>query len=244
MNKNDVCIATISWARNETEENVLRASLQQLAALQIPVYITDGGSNASFLQFIKGIPHFTLLQAEGKGVYAQAKNSLLAAYKSGKPFIFYTEPDKETFFRTSLAQLLQNVQADDKLGVCTASRSAEGFATFPAFQQMTETTINNCCKEVTGKDVDYTYGPFLLNRSLASYLHTVKEDIGWGWRPYVFILAHRLGLRLESTVSDFTCPPDQREDDQKERIYRMRQLEQNIRGIVLATSAELDGGEK
>ena len=93
--------------------------------------------------------------------------------------------------------------------------------------------------EVTGKEYDFTYGPFLLNRQLVPHLQKVKEDIGWGWRAYLFVLAHRLGLTLDAFIDDFVCPPDQRDDDQKERIYRMRQLEQNIRGIVLGSNVEL-----
>lgn len=239
MERKNTCIATISWARNEAEENLLKTSLTELASLTIPIYIADGGSTASFLEFIQSIPHFTLLHPNAKGVYAQAKKSLLAAYEAGFPFIFYTEPDKEVFFRTGLKKLLEVAMTDEDTGIYQAARSAKGFSTFPAFQQMTETTINNCCKEVIEKDHDYTYGPFLLNSKLAPYLHEVKEDIGWGWRPYLFTIAHRLGLKVDALVDDFVCPPDQREDDQKERIYRMRQLEQNIRGIVLGAIVAL-----
>lgn len=235
----DICIATISWARNENEESLLKKSLTKLASFNIPVFITDGGSTASFLHFIQSIPHFTLLQPEGKGVYAQAKTSLLAAYDAGAKFIFYTEPDKESFFESGLKKLLERIKMDDRLGIYHASRSAEGFSTFPAFQQMTETTINNCCRELVGKDYDYSYGPFLLSSQLVPYLQQVKEDIGWGWRPYVFTIAHRLGLTLDAFVDDFVCPLDQRADDGKERIYRMRQLEQNIRGIILGANADL-----
>lgn len=238
MDRKNISIATISWARNEEEERLLRASLQHLANLQIPVFITDGGSNESFLQFIRGIPHFTLLQAKEKGVFAQARNSLAAAYETDRPFVFYTEPDKESFFQGAIQNLMDEARADDSLGIYLASRSGKGFATFPPFQQMTETTINNCCTEVTGKEVDFTYGPFLLNRKLIPLISQLKEDVGWGWRPYAFVMAHRIGLGLDALVDDFICPAAQR-SDAKERIYRMKQLEQNIRGVVLAVNAEL-----
>lgn len=238
MNKEKVCIATISWARNEGEETLLRSSLQALADHGIPAFITDGGSSASFLAFVESIPHFTLLKADEKGVQAQAKTSLVAAAESNKPFVFYTEPDKEQFFRNDLSGFLQKATDHEKTGVFLASRSDGGFATFPTFQQMTETTINQCCAEVTGKNFDFTYGPFLMNAKLIQALHDVHENIGWGWRPYVFIMAHRMGLMVDAYIRDFYCPPDQKMDDPDERVYRMRQLEQNIRGIVLAASKE------
>jgi hypothetical protein len=232
-------IATICWARNEEEEEQLRTSLHLLSQLNIPVFITDGGSGDSFKEFVQSLANITLLEATGKGVQAQARNSVKAAYASDTSLILYTEPDKAAFFQTGLPLLLDGFQPARDFGIQLAARSAAGFASFPPFQQMTETTINNCCTEVTGKPLDYTYGPFLLKRELVPFLDHLKEDVGWGWRPYLFILAHRSGLSVKASVSDFYCPPDQREDDAGERIYRMRQLEQNIRGIVLATQVPL-----
>ena len=240
MNKKGVSIATITWARDEEEEQLLRISLQQLATLEVPVYITDGGSNAAFLENLHSFPHFTLVPATEQGLWAQAKNSLLAAYRSGTPFIFYTEPDKFNFFHYGLSQMLAAIQTDEQSGIVLAARSAVGMATFPPFQQMTETTINNCCTEVTGHRVDYSYGPFLLNRQLVPYLIQMQEDIGWGWRPYTFGMAHRLGYRIEAYMDDFSCPLQQRTDSPKERIYRMRQLSQSIHGLVLSTQTEVD----
>jgi hypothetical protein len=239
MDTKNLSIATITWARNEDEEKLLRQSLQQLADFQIPVYITDGGSNQGFLDFLSSHAHFKLLHTTAKGVWAQAKNSLSEAHKSGTEFILYTEPDKRDFFSRSLLQMLGTVQVSEQSGIVLAARSDLGFNTFPSFQRMTETTINNCSTEVIGKPLDFTYGPFILNRKLVPYLDLVQEDIGWGWRPYTFIIASRLGLSVDAYTADFSCPSDQREDDPKERIYRMRQLEQNIRGIVLAASVEL-----
>ena len=236
MHKNDIAIATITWARDEGEEQLLRAALAALATLGIPVFITDGGSNASFLDFLRSIPHFTLLEAKARGAWPQAKKSLAAAAQSSASFLLYTEPDKQDFFANFLPGMLEGVKGDPNLGILMASRSAAGFATFPAFQQMTETTINNCCAELIGKEVDYTYGPFLINKALVPDLDGLPDDIGWGWRPYAFSIAHRLGYKVEAFVADCSCPVDQREDDAAERVYRMKQLTQNIQGIVLSTS--------
>jgi hypothetical protein len=104
---------------------------------------------------------------------------------------------------------------------------------------MTETTINNCCKEVIGKEMDYCYGPFLFNSSLVTGLDALPETCGWGWRPYLFAIAHRKGLSVEAFEAGFECPPDQREEDEKERLYRMKQLTQNIEGLLLATAVQL-----
>lgn len=234
-----ITIATITLARNEEEERALTEALQQLALLNLPVVIADGGSLPSFLQFINNVPQFTVLPHKVSGVWAQAKASVEAAFATTASFILYTEPDKTAFFKTGLLKMLRAVEVTETTGIIMASRSTKGFATFSSFQQMTETTINNCCAEVIGKDLDYCYGPFLFNRKLVPYLNAVKEDISWGWRPYMFGMAHRSGYAVDAYKGEFVCPPMQHEDDLKERIYRMKQLEQNIRGLVLSTGVSL-----
>lgn len=236
MDKNNICIATITWARNNAEENLLRTSLQTLAALNIPTFIADGGSPPGFISFVKEIPHFTVVPSKGKGLQAQVISSVAAAATTGTPYILYTEPDKQQFFAGGLQDFLHTLPAGNNAGVFLAARSADGFASYPAFQQLTETTINRCCGEVTGKPFDYTYGPFLMRASLVKQLACLTEDIGWGWRPYLFVLAARLGLSVEAFVGEYFCPPDQQADDEGERLYRMRQLEQNIRGVILAAT--------
>jgi len=244
MNKNDLSIATITWARDEDEEKLLRQSLRQLAKLELTVFITDGGSNTGFLEFLKSFSNFNLLETKAKGVWAQVKNSLSEAYQSGSSFILYTEPDKHDFFEKGLPRMLNEVMVNEGSGIITASRSAAGFATFPSFQQMAETTINSCCSEIISSAIDYTYGPFILNRQLVPYLELVQEDIGWGWRPYTFNIANRLGYKIEAFTNDFSCPLTQQKDNQAERIYRMLQLAQNIQGLVLSTTVELNSAHR
>ena len=104
MKKEETVIATISWARNETEEADLRVSLGALTKLSLPVFVTDGGSSEEFVNFMKSLPQFTVLSATG--LWPQAKQSLAAARESGAGTILYTEPDKLEFFQRHLAGML------------------------------------------------------------------------------------------------------------------------------------------
>jgi hypothetical protein len=121
--------------------------------------------------------------------------------------------------------------------VVLASRSAESYATFPEFQRHTEDAINTCCAELVGAPFDFTYGPFLLNGALLPCLERLPDDIGWGWRPYAFTTAHRLGLSVQSLARASACPPNQRSE--AETIYRMQQLAESVRGLVLAAKTTL-----
>jgi len=232
---NDVSVATISWARNDAEEKVLEISLKQLAQLGLHVFIADGGSSQKFLQFLYSFSNFTVLHASG--LWPQAKASITPAANETK-FVLYTEPDKLEFFSKHLHVMLKEPRAENT-GVILASRSPKGFSTFPVFQQLTENTINQCCKEVIKKDIDYCYGPFLFNSRLIPFVNSVNSDCGWGWRPFLFTIAHRLGFSVETYQNDFNCPADQRNDHEAERIYRMKQLTQNLNGLIDATAVDL-----
>jgi len=233
---NNVSIATICWVRSNHEEEVLKSSLSQLAKLNLPVYITDGGSSESFVRYLRTFSNFTVLQA--RGLWPQVMNSVNGASSDGAKFIFYTEPDKLDFFSSHVAKMLQ-YPVNENTGIVLASRSSNGFSTFPSFQQITETAINQCCKEVIEEDVDYCYGPFLFSAQLIPFLNALDTNIGWGWRPFLFAIAHRSGFKIESLEGDFNCPADQRNDDKLERIYRMKQLTQNIQGLTLAATMDL-----
>jgi hypothetical protein len=78
-----------------------------------------------------------------------------------------------------------------------------------------------------------------MNKKIANYLLQKEENTGWGWRPYAFVLAARLGCGLTTFEGDFLCPVDQRSDTAAEKLYRMRQLSQNIEGMVLAANVSL-----
>lgn len=236
MNKDDISIATMTWARNEEEEKLLREAMRYLAEERMTVFVTDGGSGPSFVDFLSSFPNFQILKSDAPGVVAQTKRSLKAAYNLGTKYIFYTESDKDLFFSNKLREFLSDAPNDDQVGVILASRSAESFSTYPESQRYAESVINHLCARIVGEQGDFVYGPLILNRALIPYLELMKEDLGWGWRFFIMVIAKRLGYRIIPWVADLPCPPEQQEDSQMELIHRMRQLSQNIQGLVLSTT--------
>jgi hypothetical protein len=237
MEERAVAVATMTWARDAAEEELLRESLPLLAGLGLPVFVTDGGSGEAFVAFMRSLPGFHVCDPPRRGPWEQAGQSILAALGPGRGFVLYTEPDKGDFFRRTLREFVAAAPSGEDVGVVLASRSAESFQTFPEFQRRTEEAINLCCAEVVGAHFDFSYGPFLMGRALAGSLESAPRELAWGWRPYAFGAARRLGYRVESLVRDLPCPPSQREDGPRERLLRMRQLAQSVEGLVQSTTA-------
>jgi hypothetical protein len=237
LHKNKLSVAIITWARDAEEETLLRSALSRLALMQMPVFVTDGGSGESFIEFLYSLPNFTVVQPLGKGLWNQVNSSLNATLSNSTTHVLYTEPDKLDFLTNRLENFVE--EADEAMGIVLASRTEEAFASYPVFQQTTETSINFCCAEVIQQPFDFTYGPFILNSKLIPFFKDLPADIDWGWRPFAFCIARRLGYAIQEIKRDNYCPFDQRQDSPKERIYRMKQLHQNIEGVVLSTLVEV-----
>jgi hypothetical protein len=233
MSTHKIAIATMSWARTAQEAQLLREALCCLAQVKLPVVVTDGGSGLSFVEDLRGFRHFTVLQTDQPGVLAQIKRSLQGALQLGSRYILYTESDKQLFFEHGLGEFLARAPTEGRVGVMVAARSPASFATYPASQQYTETVINQLVGQVIGEPGDFSYGPMLIHRALIPSLEFLTEDIGWGWRHYILAIARRLGYRIIQCTGDLPCPPDQRTDSRSELVHRMRQLSQNLQGLVL-----------
>jgi hypothetical protein len=235
MDASLVAVATITWARTPAEEEQLRRSLERLAEAGLPVAVADAGTNSDFGGFLSHLPGFHVTVPPARGLVAQVAASLALAAGLDRPCILYTEPDKALFFGPRMTDFLQRA-ADDRqgrqIGVVLASRSGKSFETFPSMQRYTEGVINELCGDLLGSPGDFSYGPFLMTCTLVPELLGVRRDLGWGWRHFAFRAARRAGLPVEHVTGDYPCPPDQRVEDHDERVHRLRQLSENILGLI------------
>jgi hypothetical protein len=226
----------MTLANDEQHERVLLDALQRLTLDRWRVAISDGGSRAAFVNAVASLPSFAVVPPRAPGLVGQITASIAAASSDADAaaFVLYTEPDKFEFFDEHLVNFVAAAPDDPDVGIVLAARSPASFDSFPAAQRETEGTFNRLCADIVGEQTDYLYGPFLMNRALAAHVQTARTDLGWGWRPYLFAEARRLGFRVTAVVGDFPCPPGQRLEDRAERIHRMRQLRQNLDGLIHA----------
>jgi hypothetical protein len=239
----DVVFATMTLARTATESDLLVRALESLARFNRPIMVADGGSSPAFVHRISALaPTIEVLGSRfGGGLVGQIRTALDAALGTGHPIICYTEPDKLDFFGHGVEPFIDSVRPDASFGAVVAGRTAAAFDTFPQLQQYTERAINDLVAEVVGIPGDYSYGPFAMAPELAQRVVELSEDVGWGWRHYAFATARRLGRSVALHRGDFACPADQRSEDATERWHRVRQLEQNSRGLLLARRDRPDG---
>ena len=78
-----------------------------------------------------------------------------------------------------------------------------------------------------------------MPRKLATKLTQIPADLGWGWRHFTFAIARRLGYAVTLVEGDYSCPVDQRDEDDAGRAHRDRQLRDNLRGLALGLAVRL-----
>lgn len=96
--------------------------------------MTDGSLGQPFAAYLRGLRHFTVLEADKPSVLAQTKRNLQGDLRLGHCYILYTESDEQLFFEHGLGKFLARVPGQIRVGVGVASRSATSFATYPAAQ--------------------------------------------------------------------------------------------------------------
>jgi hypothetical protein len=235
----DIAIATVTLVRDAQETPLLRRSVRALTRLGFRMFVCDGGSGDEFAAFLRELPNLSLVAANGSGLVGQVRASTAAAARSGAATVVYTEADKEEFFERSLAAFAGTLVTHDSARVTVAARSPSALGTFPSMQRFTETAINQLCERFLGPHGDYSYGPFAMSASLVPFIEQADDDLGWGWRHFIFAIAHRLGHQIVHVPGDYACPADQRDDDEPERLHRLRQLGQNVRGLEAGLGKKL-----
>lgn len=231
IDPNDIVIATITLARTPSEEKLLRTSLTRLVSLGMPVLAVDGGSPGTFVSFLKEV-RIKVVPIKTRGLVPQVEGSIGSAGKRGNRYILYTEPDKEQFFAGAIVDFIRSIKPSKRMGVALAARDPKAFRTFPSAQRKAESFINEVAAEVFGIAGDYCYGPLLFPSTLSAEIHNLPVDLGWGWRFHLFRRVHELGLEMQHISLPVSCPKEQQVESTKDRIYRYRQLRQNLEGTI------------
>jgi len=226
---NGVAVATLTWVRSEAEEHVLRGALEALSRHSLPVAVADKGSSPEFTTFLEGLPGFKVIRNVDGGLVAQVRAAMSCAAQFGRSHILYTEPDKRDFFAARLSTFLSAAPNAD---LVIAARDAASFSTYPPWQRRAERIINDLCADLIGIEGDYSYGPFLMPSGMATRLEDMEPSRGWGWRHKLFLAARRSGRSIVHVAAHHPCPPDGVNEDAAERAHRLRQLSQNILGLV------------
>jgi hypothetical protein len=233
----------MTWVRDAEERARVRDGLVWLAERFTVVAVNrEADAVPGALHELAALETLTVIPARQPGLASQVREAFAEAGRHGADWILYSEPDKVEFFRDHLDAFLTEAAA--KVGPDTAAaiagRSAARLAALPPVQREAEGLINAWTGRFTEQPGDYSYGPFLLAASCAEWVQTAGDDLGWGWRHYVFGLCRRHRRPIVHIAGDYPSPPAAG-DPRREEVLRQQQLAENIRGLLQAGRADSPG---
>lgn len=232
MDRTEIAVATVTWARTHNEAVGLARCLAALVDVGLPVVVANRAAEPSFDRRLRSLTNVTVVAPEVPGLVGQVKASVRAATALGTRFVLYTEPDKERFFSARLRDFIERAPDGADVGVVLAARASCAFATFPPAQRQAEAIINALMSETTGVVGDYSYGPFLMARVVAADVLRLPGHLGWGWRHATFMATYRRGFAVRHITGDYRCPADQTTETSDDRAHRLRQLSENVQGLI------------
>jgi hypothetical protein len=200
--------------------------------LGVPIFVTDDPASVpDFTEAMKKLPNVRL-QRGGHSLAQRIKWSLRRAMRDAE-FVVYTEPDKKDFFEKGIEALLHQ---GNEAALTIAARDESSLATFPEGQRWTEASFAEVANRFLGPLPDLLYGPLAFKtRSVGELIEQAPEDVGWGWRTYVVARCAIAKLKIATYSAYLPCPQQQSgEDGKSDRVYRLQQLIENIRGLRLA----------
>jgi len=223
----------MTLARSEQEQDRLQRSLNALSALNLPIFLTDGGSTPVFQEWLAKAPQIRCCEP-CRGLVSQVRRSVTVAAAQAD-FVLYTEPDKLEFFLNELPAFLMSLQTADAppADLIVLSRNQTAFHTFPAGQQVAERSFNDIASHILqSAPGDLLYGPLCFRAELGRELDTIPDDAGWGWRIHLYVRARLAARQVSLHDGPYACPPEQRgETDQASSLYRVQQLVQNLTAL-------------
>ena len=229
-----ITVATITWVRDADERARVQAGLAWLAGrFNVIAANREAGAVPGALQEVARLENLTVIPAQQPHLVGQVRTAFAAAARHGADWILYTEPDKLEFFRDHLDAFLEQagMSVRPDTAAVIAGRSIDRLTDLPLVQREAEGLINTWTGRFTQAVGDYSYGPFLLASPCADWIQTAADELGWGWRHYVFGLCRRHQRQIVHVVGDYPSPPPSG-DPAREDLLRQRQLAENIRGLL------------
>src|SRR3989344_2179698 len=203
-------IATTTMYPGKTEADRVRSTLalqtvEAARKLGYGLVVVDQQSTDQFRKSIEDLGAKLIVLEQGD-MCESRRTAIQGAYDTNRPYLCWTEPEKVDYVKSiELTLLLLEQGADLVVPRRLSLRS------YPAFQQLTERTMNGSFEVLTGRPLDVTFGPKSWRREVTNYFVGYEKssdgEYGITFIPLVYMLAD--GKQLRSVAVDYEHPQEQ-----------------------------------
>ncbi len=223
-----IAVATTTWYNPNSESDNIRSRLAE-NSIRIGVdsgyfmIVVDGGSSDELLtKFEKYGAEVYSVSLETMG--ASRRKAINKAYNTGREIIAWTEPEKENYIKNIVdtARPILGGSADFVIPKRKSMKS------YPLSQQHTETFCNAFCKDLTGLDLDFCFGPRTWNREVSHYFLEYDGLYGDKWDSIFIPIIHAIANKKKVIGVDveYNHPSKQTKIEEHDLSFYKKRLEQ------------------
>mgnify|MGYP002639318614 FL=1 len=219
----DIVVALATYYKEECVRSKLALeSIQKLRNESYGVIIVDEGSYCEFIDQIKKLGA-KVYSIKKENLREAKRESFLRAYESGNEFIVCMEPEKVDFVR-SISGLIETMK-NKNIDLVVPERKSLDIC--PKFQKNTEEKLNLFCKEITGWDRDFSFGPLIWRRDCTKYFLNFKsqvEEANWDILFIPPLLAKEDGKKIKQIKIDFNYAKEMVEEEEDSLNFNQKRL--------------------
>jgi hypothetical protein len=224
-----VVIATTTFYNPDSEIDRHRAgnarnTVRNATEAGYTIVVVDGGSSDEFLREIECLGAQLHMEA-GSGMGQSRRQTLQAAYDTGKPVVAWTEPEKESYIPEIYKTAVPILEGCVDLVVPRRNN----MYSYPTAQQNAEPLGNSFWKALTGHDLDMWFGPRTWARDMSHYfLDYDGTEHGDKWDSIFIPVMDAIidGKQVTGVEVNYTHPQVQTDMEDKSVKFYFKRLEQ------------------
>jgi glycosyltransferase involved in cell wall biosynthesis len=176
VNRDNVAVVTMTMAKDPKLAETILTTFKNLKKQGYNnIIAVDGGSIPALIIEAEKLG-VKFVKETGKGIASAQNQAYQEGYKTGKPIVAYTEPDK-TLFPENMDALVDAVEKN-KLDIAVAKRTKAEFKRLTLSQRAGETFGNVMTAIVAGRWTDALSGPRVVRREVIPEFGHYVEKIG------------------------------------------------------------------
>lgn len=137
--------------------------------------------------------------------------------KYGRDIVLgFQEPEKDSMIY-HYRDIINDNKHKDKW-ICNPKRLNMTWETYPKEQYYSENFMNNYLKMLTGLDIDFSFGPVVMNGYAANYFLEYEGKL-WDAQIVPIYRAYKKGLEISEYKVPFMYPHEQKNEEENNMFY-------------------------
>ncbi|MDO8657511.1 MAG: hypothetical protein Q7K55_02125 [Candidatus Levybacteria bacterium] len=231
MNKKDlidktVIVITTSYNLNKDSDKIRaelsKKTIKKAHDLGYEIIIVDEGSPGGLIKTYRDFGA-KVYQSKSKGMGNGKRQAIKIAFDLKKEVIVLMEPEKIDY----VSGIIKTVEPILTVAADIVVPKRKSLISYPLVQQYSETLLNFFVKELTGLDLDISFGPRTFKRDLCNYFLDYKGEYGDKWDSlYIPVLnAIHDKRNILSVDVDYTHPKEQTEVEEHDLEFFKKRVD-------------------